>query len=141
MLSDRYGPRIVVLTGAVLLAASLYGLSFVTGLAAFQVIYGLLIGGAMAAFFAPMMATVTGWFETQRGLAVSLVSAGMGMAPVTMSPLAAWLIEHYDWRTSYQIMAVIAAVILIPLSFCCARHPPLRMQTRLPQRISPSRRA
>jgi hypothetical protein len=34
---------------------------------------------------------VTGWFETRRGLAVSLVSAGMGMAPMTMAPLAAWL--------------------------------------------------
>ena len=107
MLSDRYGPRVVVLAGAVILSVSLYGLSFVTSLAAYQAIYGVLIGGSMAAFFAPMMATVTGWFDTHRSLAVSLVSAGMGMAPVTMSPLAAWLIAHHDWRTSYQIIAVI----------------------------------
>ncbi len=40
-----------------------------------------------------MMACVTGWFDTRRGLAVSLVSAGMGMAPITMSPLAA-LADH-----------------------------------------------
>lgn len=60
ILSDRYGPRIVVLTGSVLLAASLYALGFVTSLPAFQFIYGILIGGSMAAFFAPMMATVTG---------------------------------------------------------------------------------
>lgn len=125
MLSDRYGPRAVVLTGAVLLAASLYGLSFVTSLETFQLIYGVLIGGSMAAFFAPMMATVTGWFDTHRSLAVSLVSAGMGMAPVTMSPLAAWLIAHYDWRASYQIMAVIAAVTLIPLAFLLKRPPAL----------------
>ncbi len=38
------------------------------------------------------IAAVTGWFDTQRSLAVSLVSAGMGMAPMTMAPLAAWLI-------------------------------------------------
>ena len=41
-----------------------------------------------------MMATVTGWFDTHRSLAVSLVSAGMGMAPMTMSPLAAWLVSQ-----------------------------------------------
>ena len=42
-------------------------------------------GGATAAIFAPMMACVTGWFDNHRSLAVSLVSAGMGMAPMTMS--------------------------------------------------------
>lgn len=125
MLSDRYGPRIVVLTGALILSVSLYGLSFVTSLAAYQAIYGVLIGGSMAAFFAPMMATVTGWFDTHRSLAVSLVSAGMGMAPVTMSPLAAWLIAHHDWRTSYQIIAVIAALVLVPLSLLLRRPPAL----------------
>ncbi len=125
MLTDRIGPRAVVMTGAVLLSASLYGLSFVTSLAAYQAIYGILIGGSMAAFFAPLMATVTGWFDTHRSLAVSLVSAGMGMAPVTMSPLAAYLIAHHDWRSTYQIMAVIAAVVLFPLALLIRRPPAL----------------
>lgn len=125
MMTDRYGPRAVVLCGAVLLVAGLLGLSFVTSLFAYQAIYGVIIGGSMAAFFAPTMATVTGWFDTHRSLAVSLVSAGMGMAPVTMSPLAAWLIAHHDWRTSYQIIAVIAAVTLIPLAFLLKRPPAL----------------
>jgi MFS family permease len=125
MLTDRIGPRAVVLAGAVLLSVSLYGLSLVTSLAANQAIYGILIGGSMAAFFAPLMATVTGWFDTHRSLAVSLVSAGMGMAPVTMSPLAAYLIAHHDWRSSYQIIAVIAAVVLIPLALLIRRPPAL----------------
>ena len=67
--------------------------------------FGLLVGAATAAVFAPMMACVTGWFDTQRSLAVSLVSAGMGMAPMTMAPLAAWLVSVYDWRTSLLIIA------------------------------------
>ncbi len=124
-LSDRYGPRAVVLIGALCVAAGLFSLSFVTSLLAFQIIYGAVLGFSMAAFFAPMMATVTGWFETQRSLAVSLVSAGMGMAPVTMSPLAAWLISIHDWRTSYQILAVIAAAILVPCALLMRRPPAL----------------
>ena len=66
-----------------------------------------MVGGATAAIFAPMMATVTGWFDTHRSLAVSLVSAGMGMAPMTMSPLVAWLVSHHDWRTTMQILACV----------------------------------
>jgi predicted MFS family arabinose efflux permease len=72
-----------------------------------------------------MMACVTGWFETQRSLAVSLVSAGMGMAPMTMAPLAAWLISVYDWRTSLLIVAVIAAAVMIPVSLLVRRPPAL----------------
>jgi MFS family permease len=108
-LSDRFGPRPVMLIGSVVIAASLALASGTTSLVAFQFIFGVMVGGATAAIFAPMMATVTGWFDTHRSLAVSLVSAGMGMAPMTMSPLVAWLISHHDWRTSMQILAVVVA--------------------------------
>jgi len=49
-----------------------------TSLIEFQLIFGLVVGGATAAIFAPMMACVTGWFDTHRSLAVSLVSAAWG---------------------------------------------------------------
>ena len=94
-----------------------------TSLIQFQIVFGLIVGAATAAIFAPMMACVTGWFETQRSLAVSLVSAGMGMAPMTMAPLVAWLVSVYDWRTTLLIVAAIAAVIMIPAAFL-VRSPP-----------------
>ena|SRR5450631_477800 len=72
--------------------------------------------GFLAMAFAPMMACVTGWFDTHRSLAVSLVSAGMGMAPMTMSPFAARLISNHDWRTSLQILAALTAVVMIPVA-------------------------
>lgn len=124
-LSDRYGPRPVVLTGSIVLAASLALASRAGSLVEFQLLFGLLVGAATAAVFAPMMACVTGWFDTQRGLAVSLVSAGMGMAPMTMAPLAAWLVTIHDWRTSMQIIAGIAAVLMIPAALLVRRPPAL----------------
>jgi MFS family permease len=124
-LSDRLGPRPVVLTGSVVLAASLGLASLAPSLVAFQFIFGLMVGGAIAAIFAPMMACVTGWFDTHRSLAVSLVSAGMGMAPMTMAPFAAWLVSHHDWRTSMQIVALVVAAIMIPVSLLVRRPPAL----------------
>jgi MFS family permease len=124
-LSDRLGPLPVVLTGSVVIAASLALASRATSLLAFQFIFGVMLGGATAAIFAPMMATVTGWFDAHRSLAVSLVSAGMGMAPMTMSPLVAWLVSHHDWRTSMQILAVVVAAIMIPVSLLVRRAPAL----------------
>jgi len=72
-----------------------------------------------------MMATVTGWFDTHRSLAVSLVSAGMGMAPMTMSPLVAWLVSSHDWRTTMLIVAAVVASIMIPVSLLVRRPPAL----------------
>src|ERR1700676_4583397 len=109
----------------IVLSASLGLASLATSLVAFQFIFGLMVGAATAAIFAPMMACVTGWFDTHRSLAVSLVSAGMGMAPMTMSPLAAWLVSHHDWRTSMKIVALVVAAIMIPVSLLVRRAPAL----------------
>jgi MFS family permease len=124
-LSDRFGPRVIVITSSASLAASLALASQAKSLIEFQLVFGVIVGGAAAAIFAPMMACVTGWFDTHRSLAVSLVSAGMGMAPLTMSPLAAQLISHYDWRTSLRIIALVVALVMIPVAFLVRRPPEL----------------
>jgi MFS family permease len=124
-LSDRLGPRPVVVIGSLVLAASLALASRATSLVQFQLVFGLAVGGGAAAIFAPMMACVTGWFDRHRSLAVSLVSAGMGMAPVTMSPLAAWLVSGHDWRTSLRIIAALAAAVMLPVALL-VRRPPAR---------------
>lgn len=122
-LSDRWGPRAVALTGSIILAASLALASRATSLLQFQLIFGVCVGGATAAIFAPMMACVTGWFDTHRSLAVSLVSAGMGMAPMTMAPFAAWLVSQHDWRTSLLVIAAVAAGLMIPAALLVRRPP------------------
>jgi MFS family permease len=131
-LSDKFGPRPVVLTGAIVLPASLALASHATSLIAFQLLFGLMVGGSIASIFAPMMATVTGWFDTHRSLAVSLVSAGMGMAPITMSPLAAWLVSNHDWRFSMQVIALVVAAIMIPVAFLVRRPPALANAPAMP---------
>jgi len=122
-LTDRIGPRIVVLTGALLLGLGLVLASRATSLLEFQLVYGVLVGVAAGSFFAPMIATVTGWFETHRSLAVSLVSAGMGVAPMTVSPFARWLISTYDWRTAQLTIGIVAWLLLVPAALLVRRAP------------------
>jgi predicted MFS family arabinose efflux permease len=49
----------------------------------------------------------------------------MGMAPMTMAPLAAWLVSNHDWRTSMQIVALVVGAIMIPVSLLVRRPPAL----------------
>jgi len=122
-LTDRFGPRVVVLSGGVLLGLALLLASRATTLIEFQLIYGIGVGGAAGAVFTPTFATITGWFEKHRSLAVSLVSAGMGVAPLTVSPFASWLITNYDWRIAQFSIAILAWVVLVPTAFIVRRPP------------------
>ncbi len=137
--SDRWGARVVTLCGAVLLGLGLTLASRATTLLGFQLTYGLLVGLAASAFFAPMIATVTGWFETQRNLAVSLVSAGMGMAPLTISPFAAWLITQHGWRAAMFYIGVLAWILLIPATLGVRRPPVAGVPTQARRTAGPDR--
>lgn len=123
-LTDRFGPMPVVLAGGVLLGLGLLLASRATSLIEFQLVYGIVVGSAAGAVFAPTFATITGWFEKHRSLAVSLVSAGMGVAPMTVSPFASWLITHYDWQVAQSVIAILAWVVLVPTAFLVRRPPP-----------------
>ncbi|CCV15179.1 MFS transporter [Mesorhizobium sp. STM 4661] len=121
---DRLGARPVVLAGAVLLGLALVVASRAGSLLVFQLSYGVIVGLAASAFFTPMIALTTAWFDTNRSLAVSLVSAGMGVAPMTISPFAQWLITAYDWRTAMFDIGVMAWVLLLP-AVLLVRQPPV----------------
>lgn len=113
-LSDRWGPRRVVVCGVLLLGLANILASRAPSLLAFQLTFGVLIGVAAGAFFAPIIAATTVSFDKRRGLAVALVSAGMGVAPMTIAPLAAWLVTHYGWRQTMLGIGVGAWVVLLP---------------------------
>jgi MFS family permease len=114
MLSDRYGPRRMVLAGSLLLGLACVLASRAQTLLQFQLTYGVLMGVAVSSFFAPVMSATAASFERRRNIAISLVSAGVGVAPMTMSPLVAWLGTQYDWRSTLVIVGVIAWTLTLP---------------------------
>ena len=64
MLSDRFGTRIVVLSGSLLLGLGLVSASQAQSLWQFQLLFGGLIGIAAGSFYAPMMAVASAWIVT-----------------------------------------------------------------------------
>jgi MFS family permease len=113
-LNDRYGTRPVVLSGAVLLGLGLVLASRASAQWQFVLAYGVLVGLSAGSFFVPMMTAVSAWVPNQRSLAVSLVSAGVGVAPMTVSPFAAWLLQQGDWRAAQLTIGLGAWLLLVP---------------------------
>ena len=123
-LADRFGTRLVVLAGGILLGCGLVGASRATTLLEFQLLFGIVVGGASGSAFAPLMALVSNWFERHRSLAVALVSMGLGVGTITVAPLASLVMEAYDWRTALQVLAGLAFFIVAPGAFLLRTPPP-----------------
>ncbi len=122
-LSDRFGTRVVVLSGGILLGAGLVAASRAATLGQFQLLFGVIVGVAAGSFYAPMTATTTRWFVEHRSLAVALVSAGLGLGSMTIAPLAGWIITNYDWRVAMLVIGDLAWLLLIPAALL-VRNPP-----------------
>jgi len=113
-LNDRYGTRPVVLAGSVLLGLGLVLASRAASPLQFLLAYGVIVGLSAGSFVVPMMTAVSAWLPSHRSIAVSLVSAGIGVAPLTLSPLAAWLLTTHDWRSAQLIIGLLVWALLIP---------------------------
>jgi len=122
-LSDRFGARIVVLGGGVLLGFGLAAASQASTLTEFQWVFGISVGLAAGSFYVPLTALTTRWFTEHRSLAVALVSAGLGLGTTIISPLARWIILHHDWRYALLTLAVIAWAVIIPAALLLRKAP------------------
>ncbi|HEV8643153.1 MAG TPA: MFS transporter [Methylomirabilota bacterium] len=122
-LSDRFGTRIVALSGGALLGLGLVLSSQVTALWQLHLVFGILVGLAVGAFYAPLTSTATKWFTTNRGLAVSLVSAGIGLGVLIVSPLVRWITSLADWRIAMLVLGDLAWLVIIPAALLIRDQP------------------
>jgi MFS family permease len=123
-LSDRFGTRLVVLAGGLLLGTGLVTASRAATLGWFQVLFGVIVGLAAGSLYAPITATTTRWFTRNRTLAVALVSAGLSFGSALMGPFARFLISAYDWRTAMLVIGDIVWLVVVPAALLIRNPPP-----------------
>ena len=123
-LSDRFGTRVVVVSGGALLGLGLVAASQAATVGQFQILFGVIIGVAAGSFYAPLTATATRWFTRHRSLAVALISAGFAIGSMTISPFARWLIDDYGWRTAMLTLGAFSWLFIIPAALL-VRKPPV----------------
>jgi len=125
-LSDRWGGRAVAVAGSLLLGAALVASSQSQALWHFHAAFGVGVGFAEGAFLAPLTATITRWFTARRGLAVSLVNAGIGLGTFGVAPLARWLTTTWDWRVAMFVLGDIVWLVSVPTALLIRNAPPER---------------
>ena len=132
-LADRVGPRRVVIVGAVAMVAGLLLTAEVQSIELGYLTYGLGVGIGVACCYVPMVATVGGWFEQRRTVALGLAVAGIGTGTLVLVPIVERLIDDHGWRDAYRILAIVAGVLLI-IAALGAHRPPATSSQPVPVR-------
>ncbi|WP_282776457.1 MULTISPECIES: MFS transporter [unclassified Nocardia] len=125
---DRVGPRTVMTAGSVLAAVALLVVAAAPNLAVFYAGW-LMAGVAMGAvLYPPAFAALTRWWGEDRIKSLMILTLVAGLASTVFAPLTAVLNEHTDWRATYIVLAVVLAVLTVPLHWVGLRgrwpHPP-----------------
>src|SRR3954453_1559311 len=112
-LVDRYGPRPVVMVGAVCAAISWVINSEAHTLAVLYL--SAIVGGlAIGCVFGTCMGTALKWFPDRRGLAAGMIAAGYGLgAALTAAPLAL-TIQQSGYRHAFRTFGLLQGAT-IPL--------------------------
>ena len=129
---DRYGPRPVFGLGVCLMALGLWLSGRASSLQDLLLAYGLIVGcGLGVTGLGPVASVVAGWTtRAQRGRALGLAFAGTGLGSLVFVPLANLLIERFDWRGAYLVLALLCLLLLLPLMTFGLRKPPAVMRQR-----------
>ena len=121
---DKRGPRLLILFGALIAAACLFGLSRQSHLWLFLALYAVagLLGWNL--FSSTVInPTITKWFIRKRGWALAAGSIGVSLAnliaPITMT----FIVDSWDWRVGYAAMGAFILVAVLPISFIMRRAP------------------
>ena len=122
-LTDRFGPRKVIATGAALLAAGYLVLSAAGSLAMVFIGLAVIAPLGMSSSWVPANATVVRWFTERRGLATGIVGSGGSAGGIVAPPIAAWLVGEFGWRTAIAVMAVAGGVLMAITAMVFVRDP------------------
>jgi MFS family permease len=122
---DRHGPRLLMTVGSCLATLLVVAWSRVETLGALYAVWAVM-GLAMAAtLYEPAFAAVVSWFATRhRDRALLVVTLAGGLASTIFMPISAWLLVSLGWRSALVVLAVVLAVITIPLHALALRAGP-----------------
>jgi len=124
-LSDKYGPKWVIFSGACIVTIGLVLMNFINSLWQYILVWGIIIGGGSnLGFTLAVDKVITDWFIKKRGLAFAVRFVLIGILGVILLPIVTWLVTTQGWRMTNLTWAVVMFVGLPFLWFFVKRQRP-----------------
>jgi MFS family permease len=107
-LVDRFNPKPVLLLSALLIVSGLCLCSLCAAIDQFRICL-FIVGLGSGATWAVPNTVVQRWFHGKKeaGLALGIVSSGVGAGALIFAPLINFLIENWGWRTTFLILGIL----------------------------------
>ena len=147
-LSDKVGPKNVVLIGGIVMALGFYMVSTITPpdpavvaaggdalkaanrtpLYLLYLYYGVICGLGGGCVYLPPIATAPKWWPDRRALATGFTVVGLGLGSFIMAPLATWMIQSPTIGAGSALPVFkyvgIAMGIMVVMAALCLKVPP-----------------
>lgn len=123
-LVDRFGPRLVVPVGAIIMGSGFVLCSLATSQWHFYLFYGVIAAvGLSIAGWTPLTTMISNWFVKRRGLVFGILGAAFGVSLPT-AYIAQFLISNFGWQSAYVIIGLVSIIIIVPLCAIFLRRSP-----------------
>lgn len=124
VLMERFGLRRVMVCGLALVGGAMALVTAAHQLWQLFVLWSLMLGlgtGMTAMVLGAVVANR--WFNARRGLVIGLLTASSATGQLAFLPVAAWMIEHWGWRSAV-VPIVVGAFLIAMLALWLMRDRP-----------------
>jgi len=122
---DRIGPKKVLFIGISIIGLGFVLLSFVSTIWMFYLSFAVIMLGASAGGWLPLMTAINNWFDKRRSMAMGLGGLGFSIGSFILVPALAWLVNpnHYGWQTTSLTLGLFFLVCAYPVSMLIRNAP------------------
>jgi len=125
-LIDKFGPRVMIIAGAIMTGLGFILLSMVHSFWSFFFVYIFIVSlGFNAGFSHPISTAVNNWFIRHRGLGFSCINASMSIGGMILAPFLSYIILNFGWRIGAVTAGLMILIVGIPLALPIYRSPEL----------------
>jgi len=123
-MADRFGPRRVIVLGSFSLGVGLALCSLMSTWWNFYLFFGIITAAGVGSIgWVPNTTIIQNWFKANRGLAIGIISSGIGVGIFICVPAIQHLISRLGWRMAYRIMACFIPLVVAPMAIAFLRKP------------------
>ncbi len=123
-MADRYNPKVVALSGVLLMGVMLLLLPFIRNLAHLYLIFGVMSIGLTLGTGSALTKIVSAWFYTNRGVTLGLIAGGGSVGAIILVPAASSFLVFFDWREAYVFLGVLLLAVILPAGFLLIKNRP-----------------
>jgi MFS family permease len=121
---DRYGPRLVIEAGVLMLSAGLLLATLIHTPWELYATLGVLVsGGTVCLGYSGQSLFLPNWFVRRRGFAMSIAFSGVGVGAIVLLPWLQTLIQRDGWRTACLALGLLVLCLLAPLNLLLRQRP------------------